>query len=98
MLFRSSTAGSQIYKNRFYKRLEGLGYEDEKNTEASITIGYDLLEEQIQRETCHTALQNYFPVVLSKGVLDAIKRQKLPDNNFIYVPDLVIHKLKEMTS
>lgn len=97
LLFRSSIAGSQVYKDRFYKRLEELGYNDEINTEASITIGYDLLEEQIQRETYHTALQNYFPVVLSKGVLDAIKRQKLPESNFIYVPDLVIHKLKELT-
>ena len=98
LLFRSSLSGSQVYKNRFYNRLEEFGYDDEKNTEATITIGYDLLEEQIQRETYHTALQNYFPVVLSKGVLDAIKRQKFPEQNFIYVPDLVIKKLKELTA
>lgn len=93
-LFRSSIHGSQTYKDRFYQRMEDLGY---KGAEEKITVGYDLLEEQIQRETYHTALQNYFPIVLSKGVLDAIKRQKLPESNFIYVPDLVIKKLKELT-
>ncbi|MFN8283253.1 MAG: hypothetical protein U0U67_08550 [Chitinophagales bacterium] len=96
-LFRSSLNGSQTYKDRFYQRMEDVGYKETDNAAQKVTVGYDLLEEQIQRETYHTALNNYFPVVLSKGVLDAIKRQNLPASNFIYVPDLVINKLKELT-
>lgn len=96
-LFRSSLHGSETYKHRFYSRMEDAGYIEKTGVAANVTVGYDLLEEQIQRESYHTALQNYFPVVLSKGVLDAIKRQKLPETNFIYVPDLVIQRLKEMT-
>ncbi|MBX7227535.1 MAG: hypothetical protein K1X55_15980 [Chitinophagales bacterium] len=97
-LFRSSIKGSQVYKKRFYSRLEAFGYEGGDKVVDTITVGYDLFEEQIECESRKRIMENYLPVVLSREVYDAILRQNISEDKFIYVPDLVIAKLKEMAA
>lgn len=94
ILFRSSVDGSNVYKKRFFERLEEFGYNDEIETNLSVVIGYDMYEEQIERETIRTRLQEYLPIVLSKDVHDAILRNGFTKDQFIYVPDIVLANLR----
>lgn len=96
IFFRSSQEGNQTYKKRFYARLEEHNYKDDPQNEHSVVIGYDLQEEQIKRESILTGLQSYLPVVLSREVHDAILRNGHTAESFIYVPELVLAKLKNL--
>ncbi len=97
ILFRASIEGSAAYKHRFYERLKEFSYDDNAENEYSLVIGYDLFEEQIERESIATSLQEYLPVVLSREVCDALIRNGYQSDEFIYVPDLVLAKLKELS-
>ncbi len=74
IFFRSSIDGGAEYKKRFYERLKEFGYVDNPENNYSLVVGYDLYEEQIERESIATNLQEYVPVVLSREVYDALIR------------------------
>ena len=94
ILFRSSVAGNSEYKVRFYERLRSFGYDENPENEYSLVVGYDLYEEQIERESIATQLQEYLPVVLSREVYDALLRNGYQRDEFIYVPDIVLEHLR----
>lgn len=98
ILFRASLDGSAEYKQRFYDRLKDNGYDDNPENAYSLVIGYDLFEEQIERESIATSLQEYLPVVLSREVFDALTRNGYQTDEFIYVPDLILSRLKELSA
>lgn len=98
IFFRSSVDGGAAYKQRFYDRLKEFGYIDDPENKYSLVVGYDLYDEQVERESLATNLQEYLPVVLSHEVHDALIRNEYKSDDFIYVPDLVLNKLKEMSS
>ncbi len=98
IFFRSSVDGGAAYKTRFYERLKEFGYIDDPENKYTVVVGYDLYDEQVERESLATNLQEYLPVVLSHEVHDALIRNEYHSDDFIYVPDLVLNKLKEMSS
>lgn len=98
IFLRTSVDGSTMYKKRFYDRLEELGYDDENTFEKSVVIGYDIYEEQVQRESFRSKLQEYLPLVLSKDTLEALLRKGYTKEQFIYVPDLVLAELSAIAS
>ena len=98
ILFRSSVEGSSTYKKRFFDRLDEMGYDDEKNYEKSVVVGYDLQEEQVARESFRTRTQEYLPIVLSKDLHDALLRNQYKPEQFIYVPDLVLASLESIAA
>lgn len=98
ILFRGSIDGSAEYKQRFYERLKDNGYDDNPENAYSLVIGYDLFEEQIERESIATSLQEYLPVVLSREVFDALTRNGYATDEFIYVPELILSKLQELSA
>jgi len=98
ILFRASVDGGAEYKQRLYARLKEFGYDDNPENDYSLVIGYDLFEEQIERESIATNLQEYLPVVLSREVCDALTRNGYQSDDFIYVPELVLSKLKELAA
>lgn len=91
--FRATKEGIQEYKKRFYDRLDILKYKPKKITKGILTIGYDLLEDQTEQQTLARKIDDYYPVVLSKSVADALLRNGYKKTDFIYVPDLVIEYL-----
>lgn len=93
---RTSLDGSTQYKKRFFDRLDELGYNDDAESKLSVVIGYDISEEQVERETFRSKLQEYLPVILSKDTHDAILRKGYTKEQFIYVPDLVLAELKKI--
>ena len=89
--------GMKEYKERFYKRLKGAGYKMTKR-KGILTIGYDLFEDQTEQQTLSRKINEYYPVVLSKNVHDALIRNGYDKSEFIYVPDLVIAALQQTAS
>lgn len=96
--FRATEDGIKEYKNRFYKRLEMLGYKKHTSKKGILTIGYDLFEDQTEQQTLARTVDDYIPVVLSKSVHDALIRNGYKRSEFIYVPDLVLEYLTQETS
>ncbi len=92
--FRATRQGQGEYKKRFYSRLEKLKYKERKTKKGVLTIGYDLLEDQTEQQTLSRKIDDYYPVVLSKGVHDALIRNGYKKEEFIYVPELVLNFLK----
>lgn len=94
IVFRATREGIKEYKKRFYVRLEKLkGVAPTKP--GILTIGYDLFEDQIEQQTLTRKIDDYFPVVLSKHVHDALLRNGYKSNEFLYVPDLVLQTLTQ---
>lgn len=98
IVFRATKEGIFEYKKRFYARLELLGYKNETNKKGVLTIGYDLFEDQTEQQTLSGKVNDYYPVVLSKAVGDALLRNGYKKDEFIYVPDLVLSELHKKTS
>ncbi len=96
--FRATKEGISEYKKRFYERLDILKYQPKKNVKGILTIGYDLLEDQTEQQTLSRKIDDYYPVVLSKSVSDALLRNGYLNDDFIYVPDLVIEYLSKEAS
>jgi hypothetical protein len=93
IVFRATREGIAEYKKRFYQRLERLGYKLKKSAKGTLTIGYDLFEDQTEQQTLHHKGDGYFPVVLSKNVRDALIRNGYKKSEFLYVPELVLTTL-----
>lgn len=96
IVFRATKEGISEYKNRFYQRLDLLGAKETKK--GTLTIGYDLFEDQTEQQTLSRTIDDYYPVVLSKSVRDALIRNGYKKEEFIYVPDLVLAHLTKMAS
>lgn len=90
IVFRATKNGIAEYKERFYERLTELGYKPSKKKEGILTIGYDIFEDQTEQQTLSRKIDDYYPVVLSKNVRDALLRNGYTKDEFIYVPDLVL--------
>jgi hypothetical protein len=95
IVFRATKEGIAEYKTRFYERLSTVGYHPTKNKKGILTIGYDIFEDQTEQQTLSRTIDDYFPVVLSKNVHDALMRNGYKKSDFLYVPDLVLQKLTE---
>lgn len=96
--FRATREGIKEYKNRFYERLDKLKYRVKKDKKGILTIGYDLFEDQTEQQTLSRKIDDYYPVVLSKAVKDALIRNGYKMKDFIYVPDLVLKSLSKKAS
>lgn len=96
IVFRATKEGIAEYKERFYQRLELLGYVPSKK--GMLTIGYDLSEDQTEQQTLRRALDDYYPVVLSKNVHDALLRNGYQPQEFLYVPELVLAEMSKATA
>lgn len=95
IVFRATKEGITEYKTRFFERLTTLGYHPTKNKKGILTIGYDIFEDQTEQQTLSRTIDDYYPVVLSKNVHDALLRNGYKKDEFLYVPDLVLQKLTE---
>lgn len=93
IVFRATQEGHQEYKSRFYERLMLLGYKNQSADKGVLTIGYDLSEDLTEQQTLARKIDDYYPVVLSKNVCDALLRNGYNKDEFIYVPDLVLETL-----
>jgi hypothetical protein len=91
--FRATIDGLEEYKERFYSRLEKLKYKSKGASKGILTIGYDLLEDQTEQQTLSRKIDEYYPIVLSKSVRDALIRNGYKKDEFIYVPELVLEHL-----
>lgn len=91
--FRATIDGLEEYKERFYSRLEKLKYKSKGTSKGILTIGYDLLEDQTEQQTLSRKIDEYYPIVLSKSVRDALIRNGYKKDEFIYVPELVLEHL-----
>jgi len=98
IVFRATTEGITEYKERFYARLRELGYKSTKAKPGVLTVGYDLFEDQTEQQTLSKTIDDYYPVVLSKNVKDALLRNGYKENEFIYVPDLVLATLSTIAA
>lgn len=90
IVFRATLDGIKEYKTRFYTRLEELGHRHNPKKKGVLTIGYDLFEDQTEQQTLARKIDDYYPVVLSKHVRDALIRNGYKAHEFLYVPDLVL--------
>lgn len=95
IVFRATREGITEYKVRFYERLKQLGYKQQKTKKGILTIGYDIFEDQTEQQTLSHKIDDYFPVVLSKNVHDALIRNGYKKQEFLYVPDLVLEALSK---
>lgn len=93
IVFRATKEGITEYKDRFYTRLKELGYQPSKTKPGILTIGYDIFEDQTEQQTLSHKIDDYYPVVLSKNVHDALLRNGYKKEEFLYVPDLVLATL-----
>ena len=93
IVFRATKLGIAEYKDRFYHRIESLGYKTKENKKGILTIGYDIFEDQTEQQMLSRKLDDYYPVVLSKNIHDALIRNGYKKDEFLYVPDLVLHEL-----
>lgn len=93
IVFRATKGGIKEYKERFYKRLNSLGYKYKAKEKGVLTIGYDIFEDQTEQQTLSRLVDDYLPVVLSKNVKDALIRNGYRSHEFLYVPDLVLNNL-----
>jgi hypothetical protein len=98
IVFRATKEGIKEYKNRFYSRLKKLGYKQNHKQKGILTIGYDLFEDQTEQQTLSRKIDDYYPVVLSKNVKDALLRNGYKKSEFLYVPDLVLETLTKAAS
>lgn len=96
--FRATKEGIGEYKKRFYDRLAILGYKEKAKKKGILTIGYDLFEDLTEQQTLSRKVNDYYPVVLSKQVKDALIRNGYGKDEFIFVPDLVLSELSHKTS
>ncbi len=96
--FRATREGILEYKKRFYNRLELLKHKPNIKKKGILTIGYDVLEDQTEQQTLSRKIDDYYPVVLSKAVRDALIRNGYKKDEFIYVPELVLTHLKKEAS
>jgi len=96
IVFRATKEGIKEYKTRFYDRLESLGYVEQTKKEGVLTVGYDVFEDQTEQQTLSKKIDDYYPVVLSKNVKDALIRNGYKKSQFIYVPDLVLLALHDV--
>jgi hypothetical protein len=97
VVFRATKQGIKEYKKRFYSRLSDNGYKQTR-TRGVLTIGYDLFEDQTEQQTLSRKIDDYYPVVLSKNVHDALIRNGYKKEEFIFVPDLVLRRLSDMAA
>lgn len=88
IVFRATNEGIREYKDRFYNRLKLLKYAPTKK--GVLTVGYDIFEDQTEQQTLVRKIHDYYPVVLSKNVSDALLRNGYQKDQFLYVPDLVL--------
>lgn len=93
IVFRATKEGIAEYKDRFYNRLSLLGYKPHADKKGILTIGYDIFEDQTEQQTLSRRIDDYYPVVLSKNVHDALLRNGYKRDEFLYVPDLVLETL-----
>jgi hypothetical protein len=93
IVFRATIEGINEYKKRFYERLRELGYKEQRGQKGILTIGYDLFEDQTEQQTLSRTVDDYYPVVLSKNVHDALLRNGYKKDEILYVPDLVLATL-----
>ncbi len=93
IVFRATREGIKEYKSRFYDRLKQTGYKPSVTKKGTLTIGYDLFEDQTEQQTLSRKIDGYLPVVLSKNVRDALIRNGYKENEFLYVPALVLEAL-----
>lgn len=93
IVFRATREGISEYKNRFYDRIEKLDFTHKHTKKGILTIGYDLSEDLTEQQTLARKIDDYYPVVLSKNVRDALMRNGYKKSEFLYVPDLVLKKL-----
>lgn len=98
IVFRATQEGIREYKERFYARLDELGYREDKRKKGILTIGYDLFEDQTEQQMLARKIDDYFPVVLSKNVHDALLLNGYKKKEFLYVPDLVLKALSRTAS
>lgn len=98
ILFRATEAGINEYKERFYERLKHMGYKESGDSKGTLTIGYDIFEDQTEQQKLSQIVDDYYPVVLSKNVCDALIRNGYKKNEFLYVPDLVIKELRKVAA
>lgn len=98
IVFRATKEGISEYKERFFARLSLLGYNNNPKRKGILTIGYDLFEDLTEQQKLSNKIDEYYPVVLSKVVNDALLRNGYKSNDFIYVPDLVLKELSIKTS
>jgi len=96
IVFRATKEGIKEYKQRFYERLKDQGYKLSKKKKGVLTIGYDLFEDQTEQQTLSRSIDDYYPVVLSKAVFDALVRNGYKKEEFLYVPELVLQKLNHL--
>lgn len=90
IVFRATREGMKEYKNRFYDRLAAMKYIPKKNKKGILTIGYDIFEDLTEQQMLARKVDDYFPVVLSKNIRDALLRNGHKSTDFIYVPELVL--------
>jgi hypothetical protein len=98
VVFRATIEGIEEYKDRFFKRLVENGYRRSQAKKGTLTIGYDIFEDQTEQQTLAKTVDGYYPVVLSKTVRDALIRNGYKSDEFLYVPDLVLSVLKQKAS
>ena len=98
IVFRATKEGISEYKQRFYERLKLLGYTEKTNVKGILTIGYDIFEDLTEQQTLSHKINDYFPVVLSKNVRDALIRNGYKQSEFLYVPDIVLAELSKITA
>lgn len=96
IVFRATVDGIKEYKSRFYERLEKLGYKPNTKEKGLFIVGYDIYEDQIEQQKLCGKLDDYYPVVLSKNVHDALINNGHSGTELIYVPDLVINELTRL--
>jgi hypothetical protein len=93
IVFRATKEGLAEYKKRFYDRLNELGYKEKRGKNGTLTIGYDLFEDQTEQQTLSRKVDDYYPIVLSKSVHDALLRNGYHKDDLLYVPSLVLQTL-----
>lgn len=98
IVFRATREGITEYKTRFYDRIEKLGYKHRSAKKGILTIGHDLSEDLTEQQTLTRKIDDYYPVVLSKNVRDALIRNGYKEHEFLYVPQLVLETLSESAS
>jgi hypothetical protein len=95
IVFRATQHGIKEYKTRFYERLHRLGYKRPKRNKGILTIGYDVFEDQTEQQALRSIHNDYYPVVLSKSLHDALLRNGYKKSEFLYVPQLVLSELSK---
>lgn len=98
IVFRATHEGIAEFKSRFYHRLEELGYKQPTAKKGVLTIGHDIFEDLKEQQMLSRKIDDYFPIVLSKNVYDALIRNGYKRNEFIYVPELVLKTISKEAS